>query len=268
MKKSGNSEMRGIGFLKVFRKETEGDLYRIKPIVCILFGALLFAAVSAGSYIISANVVLSIIAGAIAVPLFTGRFIKYLRMKKKKEIEKQFIEAMQLILAAVSAGNSVEQAMRSVCEDYRNGGTVNIGAIAGELEAVCGKAGMLYRFYDELTLFALKTESEDIISCVKAMSIVGLRGGNMTYVIRYALGNLRIKFETDAEINGALALPKYNLRIITVMPFALVLVIKEMSKGYMDALYATRYGTAVSAGVIALIAAAWIFGSKLCEIEI
>lgn len=256
---------------RIFTQQKEkkySELYALKPVYIAVFCAVLFTAISGGAYIISANVFVSIISGAVSVPLFLGRFKESLRMKKKKRIEKQFLEAMQLVLAAVSAGNSVEQALRSVCEEYRNGGTAKIGDIAPELEAVCGKTGMMYHFYDELMVFAVKTDSGDIMSCVKAMSIVGSRGGNMAYVIRNALANLRIKFETEAEISGALALPKYNLRIITVMPFALVLLIRGMSAGYMEGLYGTKYGMIVSAGAIAVIAAAWVFGSKLCDIEL
>lgn len=253
---------------KLKQEQSVNGLYTVKPAVTFTAGLVFFAAAAAGAYILSNNVAVSAVIALITVPFFARRFLRSQREKKKKKIEGQFLEAMELVLAAVNAGNSVEQAFQSVCDSYRNGGSVKIGDIVGELEAVCGKTGMLYFFYDELMLFAMKTKSEDVISCVKAMSIVGVRGGDMTYVIRNALANLRIRNETDAEIASALALPKYNLRIITVMPFALVLLVKSMSAGYMNPLYESRLGLVISLGAMAVIAAAWILGSRLCDIKL
>ncbi len=251
-----------------FKSGAGKGFYHQNPAVLVLLGSAFFAAVFAGALILSDNWMLSLIAAATVTPFFVRSYKKAAKERKKKRIEKQFLEAMQLVLSAVSAGNSVEQAMVSVLENQEKGHSSSIGDIAMELDSVCRKTGMLYRFYDELMLFAVKTESENIISCVNAMSIVAVRGGDMTYVIRNALANLRVKFETDDEIMRALSLPKYNLRIITVMPFALVLLIKNMSEGYMDALYETNYGLAVSIGAMTVIAGAWLFGSKLCDVKL
>lgn len=243
-------------------------MYAIKPVIPFAAGALFFAAVTAGAFILSNNLYVSVAAAALAFPFFLRSFLTALKAKRKKKIEGEFLEAMQLVLAAVTAGNSVEQAFGAVCDDFRNGSSIKIDNIAPELESVCRKTGMLYHFYDELMIFAMKTKSEDVISCVKAMSIVGVRGGDMAYVIRNALSNMRIKFETDAEIAGSLALPRYNLRIITVMPFALVLLVKSMSKGYMDALYGSSAGLVISIGAMIVIAAAWVLGNRLCDISV
>lgn len=254
---------------RVFRhvERCTGDFYRVKPYIPASFGAVFFAAVTAGAFILSDNIWISLAAAVVATPFFTCHFVKRLKVKKKRRTEIRFLEVMELVLAAVSAGNSVPEAVRSVCADPGNR-SCGAGDVIKELEAVCGKSDMLYHFYDELMLFASKTESEDIIGCVKAMAIVGSRGGDMAYVIRNALTNLRIKFETDAEIEGALALPKYNLRIITVMPFALVLLVRSMSQGYMDMLYGTGAGIAVSVAAMLVIASAWLLGSRLCSIDL
>ncbi len=261
---------KSAGFKNLFGKffiRGEG-MYAVNPVIPAAAGLAFFAAVTAGAFILSNNIYVSVVVAALAFPFFMRSFLISLRAKRKRKIEREFLEAMQLVLAAVTAGNSVEQAFESVCGDCRNGSSLKIAHIAPELDAVCRKTGMLYHFYDELLEFAGKTGSEDIISCVKAMSIVGIRGGNMAYVIRNALSNIRIKFETDAEIAGSLALPRYNLRIITVMPFALVLLVKSMSKGYMDTLYGSSAGLFISIGAMVLIGGAWILGSKLCNIEI
>ncbi|MBO7503907.1 MAG: type II secretion system F family protein [Clostridia bacterium] len=226
------------------------------------------AAIVAGAYILSRSFVMGLVMAGLMMPFVIREAAANYVRKRQEKVEKQFLAGMQAVLSAISAGGSMEQAFQGLYEDYVRGGGADIGIIAEDINLINRNTLMNYSFYDELLLFAVKTESPDIISCAEAMASVGQKGGDMAFVIRNALANLRIKLETDAEIRQTLSLPKYNQKIITVMPFALVLLVRALSAEYAEILYTTRAGTAVVWGVAAVIFAAWILGRKLCAIEV
>lgn len=251
------------------RRDTKSKSYLSpSPGYLILTGAAFGAAIIAGAYILSHSLIMGTVMASLMMPFIIRESAANYVKKRQEKVEKQFLSGMQAVLSAISAGGSMEQAFQGLYDDYIRGGGAEIGIIANDINLINRNTMMNYSFYDELLLFAVKTGSPDIISCAEAMASVGQKGGDMSSVIRNALANLRIKLETDAEIRQTLSLPKYNQKIITVMPFALVLLVRSLSAEYAEILYTTRAGAAVVWGAAAVIFAAWILGRKLCAIEV
>ena len=254
---------------KIRRKQSKKKSSLSPPAGYLIAVAVAFGtAITAGAYILSHSIIMGAVMTALMIPFILKEAAGNYAKKRQEKIEKQFLAGMQAVLSALSAGGSVEQAFQGLYDDYVRGNGAEIGLIADDVYLINRNTMMHYSFYDELLLFAVKTESPDIISCVEAMAAVGRKGGDMTSVIRGALANLRIKLETDAEIRQTLSLPKYNQKIITAMPFALVLLVRSLSAEYAEVLYSTRAGTIVIWCVAAVIFAAWMLGRKLCAIEI
>ena len=244
------------------------DMYEPTLFAYISVGLIAAAAAVAGGMILSGRIIVSIVLAGAILPYAIKEFRESYRANRKRKVEKQFLEAMQLVLSDVSAGNTVEQAFVNLYEQYENGDSMKIDLIAVDILQINRNAKMNYSFYDELQIFALKTKSEDIISCAKAISIAGCKGGDMVYIIRNALANMRIKQETDDEVQRTLAMPKYNMRIITVMPFALVLLMRAVSRDYIETLYRSKVGSIVVAAAAAVIFLAWIFGNKISSVKL
>ena len=274
-----NSKNTGIAKLLTRKKQAEKggkstgsakprDMYEPTYFAYISVGLIVAAAAVAGGLILSGRLIVSIVLACAILPYSVKEFRETYRSNRKRKVEKEFLEAMQLVLSDVSAGNTVEQAFVNLHEQYENGDSVKIDLIAADILKINRNAKMNYSFYDELQIFALKTKSEDILSCAKAVSIAGCKGGDMVYVIRNALANMRIKQETDDEVQRTLAMPKYNLRIITVMPFALVLLMRAVSKDYIETLYRSKVGSIVVAAAAAVIFLAWILGNKISSVKL
>jgi len=234
----------------------------------ILVGIIALLCGGTAGYILTEKVLISILFGVFIVPFVIRSYCKNHRKKILRQLEESYFEMMQLVLSMTLAGNSPEECFLEVYEEYRTGSLGNIGIIAGDIDAINRRVKMNYSFYDELYGFSLKTRSKDIISSCEAMKISGEKGGNISQIIKNHISNMRIKLETEKEITQTLSGPKYNQKIITTMPFVLVLMIKGMSREYISVLYNTKIGTLIVAGVSVVILIAWFFGERLSDIDI
>lgn len=221
-----------------------------------------------GIYLLTQSLPVSLTVALFAAPFSAHSFAENAGEKRTIKTEKQFAEFMQLVLTSVCAGKSLEQATAEILEEADSERHHPFGLIRDGLSAVLKRTSMNYNFYDEFIAFAISTDSGDIISTAYAIKIVGLKGGNLPFILRNSLAGIRVKTETDTEIRQTLALPKYNHRIITCMPFAMVIMIKELSKEYIDVLYNTRAGMIVVICVSGAILLSWVLGNRLCKIDI
>lgn len=236
------------------------------PLFLGLVGMTGAAAMYIAGYIFSESVKMSIFFAAAMVPAVLKEFIAWRRKNIVLRLERQFAEIMQIVLSSVSAGMSVEQAFVELNEGNLKE-RPELKLIMKEVEIINRKLIINYSFYDAFKNFAMRSGSSDIKNFSAAVAVSGTRGGNIVYIIRNSLANMRMRFDTDREIRHTLALPKYNHRIITAMPFLLILMIKSISYEYMQVIYQTREGKLVSLCVAAVLLTAWIIGSRLCNID-
>ncbi len=238
--------------------------------IAVFAGSLLmyFVIFAAGLYILTENLFLSCVIAAPASPFSAYSLTKSQVEKRRIKTERQFAELMQLVLTSVCAGKSAELAIQEILDEAEAERRHPFGMIKDSLRGVLKRSSMNFNFYDEFVDFAVETGSGDIISTAFAMKIVGVKGGNLPYILRNSLAGLRVKTETDSEIRQTLALPKYNHRIITCLPFAMVLMVKELSEEYADVLYNTRAGIAVVLCASGVILLSWILGDRFCKIDI
>ena len=244
------------------------EFMRIKTGIIVAVAAVMFALGGVCGWILSENFIISFFAATVVAPCGSYRIVKDMQKKKFRRVEEAFLEAMQLASASLGAGTSIEQTFEEMYEAYRCGTATNLAPIAQEINRINRRVKLNYSFYDELYAFAKRTGSGDIISCAEALKIAGIRGGNVVRILRNSTANLRVKLETDGEIRQTLSLPVYNQRIMTVMPFIIIAMIKGMSSGYMELLYGSGIGPAVAAAVGAVLVLAWIIGEKITEIEV
>ncbi len=241
--------------------------YRDKKAVRLLVGAVFLIIFTAVGCVFSGNSIIAFAFGVIGGGVSFCQFTEWRCRCALRDIERQFADVMQMILSSVSVGMPVERAFGELSEgilDKRH----DLKLIVPEVEIINRSVGMNYSFYALLENFAERSGSSDIINLSKALSISGTMGGNVAYIIRNALANLRIKIETDKEIEHTLALPKYNHRIITCMPFLLVIMLRFVSAEYINILYSTVVGQAVVAGATIIIVIAWLLGNSICKIRV
>lgn len=72
---------------------------------------------------------------------------------------------------------------------------------------------------DAIYAFAKRTGSKDIQNFANAMYASISAGSNLVWLVRNASNQLRVKYDAEEEIRSILNLPKFNHRIMMLMPF-------------------------------------------------
>lgn len=248
------------------RQERNYGKYRDRGVVLAGVAAVAAAVFFSAGYVFCEDVRVSALFAAIGVPVTLYEFIVWRRARIITKLEEQFAEVMQSVLTGLSAGQTAEQAFAELAESSM-GKRPDLRLILREIRIINRRVQMHYSFYEAFDRFAKRSESEDIRNFSDVLKIAGARGGNLVYIVRNALADLRIKLETDREIRHTLALPRYNHRILTVMPFFLVFLLKTISYEYVRVLYTTRPGQIISACAAAAILISWILGDRLCSVK-
>ena len=230
--------------------------------IAVLAAVLFFAA----GYIFSENIFISIAFSCVGVPVTLSEFIVWRRKRITTRLEEQFAEVMQVTLTALSSGQTIDQAFAELAESS-TGKRTELKLMMREVRAINRRVLMHYSFYEAFEDFAVRSGNQDIKNISEALKITGMRGGNLVFLVRNALANLRVKIETDREIRHTLALPRYNHRILTVMPFFLIFMLKTISYEYIQPLYVTGAGQIVSVCTAAAVLLAWILGDRLCRVK-
>ncbi|MBQ8164689.1 MAG: type II secretion system F family protein [Clostridia bacterium] len=253
MRKGGN-------FVKTYEKYSSG----IFPI--ILFTVTYFSVVFLYFYLILNSIMLCAVITSVIYPYAFFAFRKYMTVQKIKKLEIQFGEALRFISSSVAAGVTVENSFYEFASKANTYNKSDLSLIAKEFRIITNSMDLHENAADAFRDFAERSGSSDIKIFSLALSQIYSSGGDIVGLLRNTVSSLRIKRETEDEISLILAGPKYNHRIITVMPVLIIFLMKFISPDYMSAVYE---GPGRIVGVISaiLIVVAYIIGSRLSDIQ-
>lgn len=187
--------------------------------------------------------------------------------KRRKQLATQFLDAMQAVSSALTAGYSVETAFRDACGE--------LGKIYGEEDLIMREftyiSGQLSinRNLEELLMgLAERSGVEDIGNFAEIFAVSKRTGGNLIAIIRNTVLAISQKEETAREIASSLSAKKLEQRIMSLVPILILLYIRTVSPGFLDVMYYNTVGIAVMSICLAIYAAAYFWGKKIVEIEV
>lgn len=189
------------------------------------------------------------------------------REKRLKTLSYDFRAALNSLAVSLRAGYSVENAFLETEKDLRN---------------VLGKKAMMTREFayinsqirvsvpvEELLFdFADRTGLEDIGSFAAVFSAAKRMGGSMVDIIQTTARTIGDKIDVEREIDTALAAKKFEQRIMSVMPCAVILYMQIASPGFLNTLYGTGFGVLTMTGCLLVYAGAFALGSRIVSIEV
>ena len=74
--------------------------------------------------------------------------------------------------------------------------------------------------------------------------------------------------EVKQEIATVLSGRKFEQRIMSVMPFVLILYLRLTMPGFLSPLYKNPAGVLIMTGALAALTAAWLLGRKIADIRV
>jgi tight adherence protein B len=213
------------------------------------------------------NVVLSAIfslAGFSYIPIRKRELLR----KKKEDLSLQFKDMLYFLSVSLSVGKSFEMALietqKSMAVIYPDNSCDIMLEIEIMNQRVLMNEPVEKAFYD----LALRSEIEDIKNFADVIMISKRAGVNLVEVIKNSTEIIREKIEMRQEIDNLLAAKKLENKILSVMPFAMVIMLKETGSGFMDPLMTTLYGRVVMTIALILVFSGLIIARKIMDIEV
>lgn len=219
------------------------------------------------SYLFYRSLVLSCLLTPLAffyLPLKTKELVK----KRKREISRQFKEALYSLAASLSAGKSVESALKEVGRDlavlYPDPDT----PVIKEFAAISRKIEINETVEKALTDFAQRAHLEDISSFADVLVTGKRMGGNMVEIARNTSLMISDKLEIKEQIEVLLAQRKLEQRILNAMPLIIIFFLSWSMEDYMAPVFSTAAGRIVMTIALFLLGFAYWLSQKITDIEV
>lgn len=246
---------------------TDYDVYVMSRRERLMYILLAAAAIFAVGMIFYQKPVL-----ALLLSLFSLKFpairTKQIISRRKRELGAQFKDLLYALSSSMSAGRSLEAAFRDALRDLEVIYPDPETPIMLEITYIIRCIEMNMTVEDAIAQFAKRAHIEDIESFADVIRICKRSGGNLIEVIRSTSQMITDKIETKNEIETLITAKKFESRILSCTPVAMVAILSMTSPDYMYPVFHSVVGAAVMTVAIIMFAVAFFIGEKIMDIEV
>lgn len=187
--------------------------------------------------------------------------------QRSQKLEIQFKEMIQSLSAALSAGYSVENAL-VVCHKEM---TMMYGAgevIVTELDHMISQVNMNRSVETVMYEFASRSGLEEAQNFAYIFAIAKRSGGRLVSIINHTVRIMQDRFQVKEEIATLTASRRFEQRIMSLMPFCIILYVDVASPGFFDSLYTTIAGRIVMSGCLAVYGLSCYLSHRILDIKV
>ncbi len=186
---------------------------------------------------------------------------------RRELLQRQFLTGMQMVCTSLRAGYAIENAFREALHQLE--GTYDQDApIVQEFRMITAQNGLNYPIEKLLLELGQRSGVEDIRSFAEVFSVARRMGGDLIVIIGNTISSIERKSEVQLEIRTVLAGKRMELHIMCGAPLAILGYIRLTSPEFLMPLYGQTLGIAVMSFCLVLYAAAFLWGSKILNIEV
>ena len=243
------------------------DLYQMQvreKLICILTASIV---IFAAGYIFYRSILLSLLLTPLSL-LYPRVRTKEIIRKRKAELNLQFREALYSIASSLSAGKSVEIALRDsfleLSIQYPDAET----DILIELRQINKRIEMNETTEEALADFAARSHLEDIFNFTDIFIICKRTGGNLVQVVKNTAEIISEKIDVKQEINVLLTEKKLEHKVLNLMPVLIVLMLSTSAEEFMTPVFTESLGRAAMTFSLMLFTAAYFISRRFMDIEV
>lgn len=187
--------------------------------------------------------------------------------RRRRELKLQFKDAVEGIAAALAAGYSAENAVREARKDLQLVYAGNPDMVR-ELSAMERKMDANQTVEAAMEDFAERSGLEEAETFAEIFAAGKRNGGDLIGIMEETARTITQIVETERQASMALASRKYEQKVMTLVPFAMILYLRTGCPGFLDPLYGNPVGICVMTGSLGLYLLAWHMGKRLLDIEV
>lgn len=196
------------------------------------------------------------------------QFQKEEKIRNRKEVVYlHFRDLIALMKSSLQAGYSVENAVTDA--------TTELAKTYGRKDPLVQE---LYYFRGKLELnvpveqlfsdFGRRTGIDEVRSFASVLLIAKRTGGNMAEVFHNTWEVLCMRIETKREIEGMIASRKYEMTVMSMIPFGIILYVQAAFPEFLKVLYGNLTGCLImTIALLIYLGALWL-EQKIMQIEV
>ncbi|MCR4651396.1 MAG: type II secretion system F family protein [Lachnospiraceae bacterium] len=236
------------------------DLSGRESLICILQGAGLMTVFG---YFFYKSVYAVLFLLPLVYPYYKYRTAQ-INGKRRKKLVYDFKEAVKFVSYSLEAGYSLENAFVNSIEEMGRLYKEETDILA-ELRAIRAGLDNNRTLSSLLQNLAMRSGEEDISNLVMILSTGKKMGGNMKETIHNYLEIMEEKTALEMEIDMALSSRRYELKIMSVIPFLIILYVDVSNRGLLDPLYHNPVGIVIMTVMLGVYCLAIIIAEKIMK---
>lgn len=210
------------------------------------------------------DAVVFIVIGLIAARFFVPAISNMLLNKRKKALQKQFMDFLEALSASLAAGNTMFGAIVNARTDLLNQYSEQDFMIIELNEIVTGMDNGK-TLEEMLQNFGGRSNNEDIMNFGNVISNCYRLGGNFGDVVRHTREIISDKVAVADEVATKIASNKLQHNAMCIMPIALVAMLKLSSPDFASNL-SSVVGVIVTTIAVGIFVASYFWGQKIINI--
>lgn len=187
--------------------------------------------------------------------------------KKEMEVQVQFKEAIQAVSAALNTGYSVENAFREAQKELKLI-YPETARISKELLFIIRQLRIHVPMEQILEELGMRVQIEDVRNFVIVFAAAKKNGGNMIAIIQDTVRQIGDKIDVKREIDTILAAKRYEFRVMSAIPYAIIGYMSFSFPEFMDSLYGNIFGIGVMTVCLGIYMGAYYLGVRMIRIEV
>ena len=207
------------------------------------------------------NIVFFSLVGLFAMKLLIPIYRENRRKARHKKLEQQFLALLDALAASLASGSNTQKAFENSCTDllvqYQENDFI-VRETRQILDGVSQNVGIDVILRD----FAARSGNDNIVNFAEVFYTCFSKGGNMQTTVLSTYSSIREKIMIDDEIQTKLTSNKMQLNVMSVMPIAIVAMLRATNPSFAAA-FATPIGVVANAAAIGVFVGAYKFGQKI-----
>ena len=188
-------------------------------------------------------------------------------LKKQQNFRFQFKEMIQSLESALSVGYSLENALKEADKDLHRIYKEE-DMILRELSFMMRQVQMNIPVEQTFRELSERVQDEDVETFVTVFAMAKRSGGDAVEIIRNAVRQMGEKIDVEREIVTIMAAKKLEFRIMTLIPFGMILYLRMSFPEFFQVLYGNPVGVVVMSICLLIYLIAYLCGKKMVEIEV
>lgn len=187
--------------------------------------------------------------------------------RRKKKLAEEFKESMMILAASLSAGYSMENALRASVEELT---TLygRDGLVTAEYRYMVQQIQMNRPVEQLLTDFAERSGLEDIRNFAEVFRVAKRSSGDLGSIMRHTAEVIRDKMQVREEILTLTASRQFEQKIMNLIPFFIVFYVESASPGFFDQMYGSSLGRILMSACLAVYLVSCFLARRILAIEV